>query len=171
MRRGIWKLVSQYFPFAVQIVDWYHACEYLTPIADAVFHQQTEWQKWLQKVKDWLWNGRAKKVIQACQQYFHHNLAADPAQRAVTYFTNNQHHMNYTSFRKKGYWIGSGTIENACKQIATARLKIAGARWTLSGAVATAKARAAWLSDADCFSTLSGSLFPCDSTNLLCTHK
>ena len=25
----IWKLVEQYFPQAVQIVDWFHACEYL----------------------------------------------------------------------------------------------------------------------------------------------
>ncbi len=151
----IWKLVSHYFPDAVQIVDWYHACEYLTPIAGAVFSKEDECQKWLQKVKDWLWYGHIKKVIRACQQYLHHPLAADPVQRAVTYFTNNQHRMDYAAFRKKGYWIGSGTVESACKQIATARLKIAGARWALSGAVATAKARAAWLSDGDCFNTLS----------------
>ena len=62
--------------------------------------------------------------------------------------------MNYAEYRKKGYAIGSGTVESACKQIATARLKIAGARWIIDGAVATAKARAAWLTDADCFNTL-----------------
>jgi hypothetical protein len=59
--------------------------------------------------------------------------------------------MDYPTYRKKGYWIGSGTIESACKQIASARLKIAGARWTLQGAISTAKARAAWLSDDDSF--------------------
>jgi hypothetical protein len=138
----IWRLVSHYFPDAIQIVDWYHACEYLTPIADAVFSQDPERQKWLQKVKDWLWHGRTQKVIQACQRYRHHGLAADVAQRAVTYYTNNQHRMDYAEYRKKGYWIGSGTVESACKQIATARLKIAGARWTIAGAIATAKARA-----------------------------
>jgi hypothetical protein len=151
----IWKLVSHYFPDAVQIVDWYHACEYLTPIADAVFVQDSERQKWLQKVKDWLWYGQTQKVIRACQRYIHHCLAAEPAQRAVTYYTNNQHRMDYAEYRKKGYWIGSGTVESACKQIATARLKIAGARWTISGAIATAKARAAWLSNGDCFNVLS----------------
>ncbi|MGB7873187.1 MAG: hypothetical protein WBL25_02300 [Anaerolineales bacterium] len=31
----IWKLVEKYFPDAVQIVDWYHACGYLTEIASA----------------------------------------------------------------------------------------------------------------------------------------
>jgi hypothetical protein len=151
----IWRLVSHYFPDAIQIVDWYHACEYLTPIADAVFSQDAERQKWLQKVKDWLWHGRTQKVIQACRRYFDHGLAADAARRAVTYYTNNQHRMDYAEYRTKGYSIGSGTVESACKQIATARLKIAGARWTLSGAVATAKARAAWLSTGDCFNHLS----------------
>ena len=51
----------------------------------------------------------------------------------------------------EGLFSGFGQLEDmpiiircACKQIAiaTARLKIAGARWTLSGAIATAKARA-----------------------------
>ena len=54
--------------------------------------------------------------------------------------------MDYARFRHQGYLIGSGTIESACKQIAAARLKCSGARWTLAGVIATAKARAAWLS-------------------------
>jgi len=156
----IWKLVSHYFPDAIQIVDWYHACAYLTPIAEAVFSQNDQQQTWLHKVKGWLWKGKTRKVIRACQRYLHHPSAAQAAQRALTYYTNNQHRMNYGSYRKKGYWIGSGTVESACKQIATARLKIAGARWTLSGAVATAKARAAWLSHGNGFDTLSSLPLP-----------
>jgi hypothetical protein len=93
----IWKLVSHYFPYAVQIVDWYHACEYLTPIADAVFSQDTERKEWLSKVKDWLWHGQVHKVIQARHHYVHHPIAALAAQQAVTYFTNNQHRMTYTN--------------------------------------------------------------------------
>ena len=149
----IWKIVERYYPHAIQIIDWYHACEYFTPIAEAVFSQEAERKNWLQTIKDWLWAGQTDKVIQACQVYTQHALAADAAQRAMTYFTNNAHRMKYAEYRAKGYWIGSGTVESACKQIATARLKIAGARWTLSGANATAKARAAWLSDGDRFSS------------------
>lgn len=150
----IWKLIDHYFPDAVQIVDWYHAREYLTPIAEAAFSSETERQQWLQQVEDWLWQGNIAQVIQACERCTGHSLAAEAAQRAVTYYTNNQQRMNYTEYRKQGYWIGSGTVESGCKQIATTRLKIAGARWTDSGAIATAKARAAWLSDGDCFNTL-----------------
>ena len=64
----------------------------------------------------------------------------------MTYFTNNQPRMDYARFRQQGYFIGSGTVESAGKQIATLRLKRAGARWTETGAIQTAKARAAWLS-------------------------
>lgn len=54
--------------------------------------------------------------------------------------------MQYALFRLHGYFIGSGTVESAGKQISALRLKRAGARWSEQGAVQTAKARAAWLS-------------------------
>jgi len=151
----IWNLVSHYFPDAVQIVDWYHACQYLTPIAEAVFLEEAERNLWLKNTKALLWQGEIDDVLQACQHYLEHNLAGEAVRRAVTYYTNNQDRMHYAEYRKHGYWIGSGTVESACKQIATARLKISGAQWTLSGGVATAKARAAWLSDEGRFSSFS----------------
>jgi hypothetical protein len=152
----IWKLVERYFPDAIQIVDWYHACEYLSPIAEAVFGEdQTARNQWLEKTKTLLWKGKTKQVIRACRKYLAHPAASQVAHKAVTYYTHNLDRMQYAAFREQGYWIGSGTVESACKQIATARLKISGARWSLKGAVATAKARAAWLSDGDLFNTLS----------------
>jgi hypothetical protein len=54
--------------------------------------------------------------------------------------------MDYAYFRAQGYFIGSGTVESACKQIVALRLKRAGARWAKACASAVAKARAAWLS-------------------------
>jgi hypothetical protein len=58
----------------------------------------------------------------------------------VTYFSNNRERMRYDRSRAAGYIIGSGTIESGCKQIVSQPLK-------LPGAVRTAKARAAWLSE------------------------
>ena len=150
----IWNLVSHYFPDAVQIVDWYHACEYLTPVASGVSSDEVKQKDWLQKTKDWLWQGKITKVIQECQKYLT-SLAATAAHAAISYFSNNQHRMKYAEYREKGYAIGSGTVESACKQIATARLKISGARWTLDGVIATAKARAAWLTNPSVFNAIS----------------
>jgi hypothetical protein len=143
----IWNLVERNFPRAVQIVDWYHAVEYLTPIAEAAYGANTPKGKdWLEGVRTDLWEGQVNQVIHACQAFTKHVQAGEAARKAVSYYTNNIRRMEYARFRAAGYQIGSGTIESGCKQIATQRLKRSGARWTLEGARMTAKARAAWLS-------------------------
>ena len=143
----IWRLVEKYFPCAVQIVDWYHASQYLTPIAEAAFGANTfAAQEWLTQTRTDLWEGCLQDVIQACRTFLRHPQAQASAEKAITYYTHNEKRMDYARFRQQGYLIGSGTIESACKQIASVRLKRSGARWTLAGVIATAKARAAWLS-------------------------
>lgn len=141
----IWKLVERHFPHAIQIVDWYHASEYLPPVAEAAFGLGTDqYQAWLENARTLLWEGQIAQLIYACQQLS--SQAPTAVHKAVTYFTNNQKRMEYARFRQQGYFIGSGTVESGGKQISGLRLKRAGARWTERGALLTAKARAAWLS-------------------------
>lgn len=142
----IWKLVEQYFPAAIQIVDWYHACGYLTEIANAAYADKNSAQDWIEKMKTLLWNGEIDTVLAACQEYAALPQASEFATRAITYYANNRQRMNYPAYRQKGYFCGSGTVESACKQIVTARLKKSGARWLPENATLTAKARAAYLS-------------------------
>lgn len=139
----IWEVVAQYYPQAVQIVDWYHAEDRLKRLADAVFPSPSQRQAWLAQITESLWQGQVEDVLLACQP-----LASkhDEARQALTYFSNHRHRMRYDLFRAQGYLIGSGTIESGCKQIVTQRLKRSGAQWIVQGAVLTAKARAAWLS-------------------------
>ena len=145
----IWNLAEKYFPNAVQIVDWYHASEYLSPIAEAAFGANTpQAHEWLTQARSELWDGRIQDVIQSCRSLLSHAPARPWIEKAVTYYDHNEKRMDYARFRRLGYLIGSGTIESACKQIAAVRLKRSGARWTLPGVIATAKARAAWLSHA-----------------------
>ena len=139
--------MEKYFPQAIQIVDWYHASQYLTPIAETSFGTDTaQAQQWLIQTRTDLWEGRIQDVIQACRPFLRWSASRPFVEKAITYYTNNEKRMDYARFRQQGYLIGSGTIESACKQIAAARLKCSGARWTLAGVIATAKARAAWLS-------------------------
>jgi len=145
----IWRLVEQYFPDAVQIVDWFHACEYLVDVARTAFSEAKKRQDWLTTTRTALWKGQLDTVIAACQALAQPNRTADddPAQQAVTYFSNNRHRMDYPTYRKNGYQIGSGTIESAAKQIVAQRMKVTGAIWNLESARFVAKARAAFLSD------------------------
>lgn len=145
--KWIWELVALNFPQAVQIVDWYHAVEYLTPIAEALYADEQEAEAWRQRMTTKLWHSDLDEVIATCQALAEHDRAGEAARKAATYYQNNKQRMDYARFRREGYFIGSGTVESGCKQIATMRLKRSGARWTEEGAVTTAKARAAWLSD------------------------
>lgn len=146
--RWIWDLVDLYYPDAIQIVDWFHACEYLTPVAKLISRNNQEQKRWLEKVKNDLWQGRLDAVIAACQALAQVDLDVedDPAQQAVRYYQNNRQRMDYPTYRANGYQIGSGTIESGVKQIATQRMKVSGARWNLQSARLVAKARAAYLS-------------------------
>lgn len=155
----IWRIVEQHYPQAVQIVDWYHACAYIAPIAQAAYSDPQQQTEWIAKVKSALWDGQLDAVIAACLQHVNCQRDDDPAQQAVTYYQNNRHRMDYARYRQLGYQIGSGSMESGCKQLGLARLKIAGARWSSDGATLVAKARAAYLSgDWDKLNALSGCL-------------
>ena len=52
--------------------------------------------------------------------------------------------MDYAAYRARGLHIGSGSVESACKQLVTARLKQAGMIGSADGAAAVATVRA-WL--------------------------
>jgi hypothetical protein len=139
----IWKLVSHYYPGAIQIVDWYHAEERLERIAEEAFSDLAERQPWLENIAEALWNGNVEFVLEACQSI---SKKSSLAKQALTYFGNHSERMRYAHFRTAGYLIGSGVIESGCKQIVARRLKLPGAQWNLEGAILTAKARCAWLS-------------------------
>ncbi len=145
----IWRLVERYFPDAIQIVDWFHACEYLVDVARVAFAEAEKRQDWLTTQRTALWNGELVTVIDACQAQVQpkRDPNDDPAQKAVTYFTNNRSRMDYPTYRNNGYQIGLGTIESAAKQIVSQRMKVTGAIWNLERARLVAKARAAFLSD------------------------
>ena len=143
----IWKIIEHYFPDAVQIVDWYHACQRLYSVADTLAGYTEQGRlSWIEHVKTLLWEGDAFAVIQILRNLLNNHPDCETLQGALTYYENNQSRMDYAYFREQNFFIGSGPVESACKQIVSARLKRAGARWAKSGASAVAKARAAWLS-------------------------
>jgi hypothetical protein len=142
----IWRIVQRHYPQAIQIVDWYHACHYLAPVAEVAFSDPQLRADWLEHTRTALWEGRLDDVLAACQPWVNPHRPDDPAQKAITFYTNNHHRMDYAVYRARGYMIGSGSMESGCKQIGLERLKIAGARWTPDGARKVAKARAAYLS-------------------------
>ena len=93
---------------------------------------------WVEARKEELWEGEVEAVLTA--------LKAGEATSEIHYFETNRHRMRYAEFRARGYPIGSGTVESACKRVIGAQLKQAGMRWTRAGAQAVLSLRAQLLS-------------------------
>ncbi|MBI3245051.1 MAG: hypothetical protein HYZ50_00920 [Deltaproteobacteria bacterium] len=64
--------------------------------------------------------------------HLQHFLDLRPALAPIMhYFQQNAGRMRYGTYRHRGYFIGSGAIESAGKQLAAARVKGPGMRWNV----------------------------------------
>ncbi len=64
----------------------------------------------------------------------HHGPRRKMALCEMGYFKKNADRMMYKSFRKEGYFIGSGVIEAGCKSVVGKRTKQSGMFWKVTGA-------------------------------------
>lgn len=143
----IWNLVSEHFPDAVEVVDWYHATEHLWQIANSWHGVGTKKAKnWVKANKERLMEDGVSRVIASIRQWKPTTEDQQEVKREnLHYFSTNANRMQYASFRESGYYIGSGSVESACKQYGHGRLKQAGMRWKTPGIEAVAHLRSALL--------------------------
>lgn len=141
----IWQIAATQFGNAVQIVDFFHACQHLAEVADARFGPETsaskEWQKARQED---LKNNRLPTVLSEIKAWRPSNAHKQTMRRsAYTYFANNERRMRYKTFLERGYHIGSGVVEASCKHVIAQRMDQAGMHWRSETADAIAALRAA----------------------------
>lgn len=134
----IWKLVSEQFPGAVQIVDLYHAQQHVWEVAHAVFGQGSQQAtSWAQHACTLLVHGQVEELVRAIAALPkippEPNESRSIPEKAVDYFSTNAERMRYPAFRAQGMHVGSGIVEAACKSVVTTRLKRTGMRWTPEG--------------------------------------
>ncbi len=138
----IWNLASEHFPGATQILDWYHASAYVWEAATAIWAVDGPLRRaWAKQQLDDLWEGKVPQVLKELES---HQAVGAGVTAAITYYTTHQGRMDYAAYRARGLQIGSGSVESACKQVVSARLKQAGMIWDAPGAAAVATVRA-WL--------------------------
>jgi hypothetical protein len=144
----LWKLAEDYFPSAVQILDWYHLAEHVHKAAATLFGEGSAGAAaWAEGRKDDLWGGRVEEALRAVERELTRVRAA--AKRAAlhelrTYLENNRGRMDYPRYRELGLPVGSGQVEAQCKTLVGARCKLAGMRnWSYAGAEAILRLRAA----------------------------
>lgn len=124
------------FKDAIQIVDFYHAMEHagkaLVVLLGSKEHpdyarRRGHWAKRLLK------NG-VQNLIAAARQECLGTPKAATVENELNYFVHNVDRMQYGTFSRLGYFIGSGVIEAGCKTVIGARCKQSGMFWGKPGA-------------------------------------
>jgi hypothetical protein len=137
-----------------EILDFYHATEYLAGAAPAMGATEGACKTWLDEACHDLKHKShaAKNLLGALQTVMDSpKMKADTRKNihaACTYFANHLHQMDYKRYAAVGYPIGSGVTEAACKTLVKQRLCCSGMRWTPAGAQNILSLRA--LAKTDC---------------------
>jgi hypothetical protein len=144
----IWELVRVNFPGAILILDFYHALEHVHGLVDALWGKQTPEGKRATKLwKGWLLKDKGGQVVSQAKGQLASALDTEKAQKEIGYLENNLDRMTYGTFRKAGYFIGSGVVEAGCKTVIGKRMKCSGMFWSEEGGQGILDLRCAFLSN------------------------
>ena len=134
--KWIWNLARVNFPQARQILDFYHACEHLSKLAGVLCaDDQHKSEKLTGKWIEMLENDKVGSVIEQARALLpRHGPRRKAAITEIGYFETNARRMMYASFKKEGYFIGSGVVEAGCKALVGKRTKQSGMFWRVTGA-------------------------------------
>ena len=100
----IWSMASEQFPDSIEILDFFHLCEYVWAVAKAAYPKQEQQQKdWVKIQQQLLKISQWKTVIQNSQIL---KRKKPDLIKAITdlerYLTNNQSRIDYQSYLRAG---------------------------------------------------------------------
>ncbi len=144
------SLHKQHFGRATFIIDWYHASEHIWSCGEILFGEGTEATKiWANKCLDLLWDGWTRKLLKLLEKARKRlrGKRREAMDSLHHYIMVNEEQMRYDLFRAKGYDIGSGSVEGACKYVVGKRLKQSGMIWSRDGSSSVLALRIIWLNN------------------------
>jgi hypothetical protein len=146
--RALWEKQWEYFPWAIGILDLFHVMERLWLAAHCLHREgSAEAEGFVSHRLRALLEGKVTTVIAGLRSL----ARAQPRGKRRTlnqvanYFDNNQEHMHYHEYLAKGYPIGSGVAEGACRHLVKDRMEQTGMHWKIPGAQAMLDLRAIYL--------------------------
>lgn len=131
------------------ILDFFHAAEYVSKLGKSLHSADDATAKpWRETTCERLKTAGGSAVLADLKALA---LPGQPGARSVRdevvrYFENQVHRMDYPQYLAKGWQIGSGPVESACKTVIGERMKGGGMRWGLDGADAMSHLRALFCS-------------------------
>lgn len=135
-----------------RIVDYFHAAERLTTMAEQLFGSESKaGSAWARRMRKLLLkpNGPSRVLHSAAAMLARRTLSKkrqSDFRTAYEYIRTRTHKMQYHKYRQDHLPIGSGVTEAACKTVFTQRLKLSGMRWKIEGGQAILDLRVILLS-------------------------
>lgn len=120
------------------IVDYYHACQYIATLAEAIFGPGRA---------AFAWSAKQRKILKEQSSGIFRVLRSAGAlqtirglvgseedyRKAYRYLRDRASKMDYRDYRQRRLPIGSGVTEAACKIVFTQRFKLSGMKWKIEG--------------------------------------
>jgi len=123
-----------------RVIDFYHASEHLSHMAEAIHGKSSaEASEWYKKYRDTLKTHKqgVSKLIRSSEYYLasqsYSKTREKEIQKHLGYFKKHKKYMEYAGYAEKGWPIGSGVIEAACKSVVKQRMCRSGQRWSITG--------------------------------------
>ena len=143
----IWNMCEELFPDAVQILDYYHLSENVHSFAKYQYpDNEIKMKGWAKDILDKIDKGLVEEVLASLPDLKDVKLPAQVPNLRV-YIENNRGRIDYSRYKLRGYYIGSGAIESGNKLVIQQRMKQSGMRWSPSGGQYIAALRAKYASN------------------------
>lgn len=148
---GLEPFVQRSFPrVETVILDFWHVSDHLGDLARTL-HPHDEDQAKDQK-GEWctvLKHEGGKAIITKLESMTipQRGVLRTKHDEVLGYLRNNAERMDYPGYQAKGWLIGSGAVESACKTVVAQRLKLAGMRWREPGTDSVCHLRALYKSE------------------------
>ena len=130
----IWNVAQDRWAGANPLLDFYHASQHLWALSEALHGRDEAARKaWVEPRLHRLRHGKEKAVLREIAALpRRRGQAQEVVRREQNYFATQSVRMNYETVAKKGWPIGSGAVESACRT-RQCRRKRPGQFWTRLG--------------------------------------
>ncbi len=131
----IWNLKQDRWASALELLDFFHGAQHLWTLGESLCGQEQQplLSQWVEPRLHHLRHGDEKKVLAGIQRLKkRRGVAGEVIERERNYFAFHAGRMNYQAIARRGWPIGSGAVESACRQ-KQCRFKRSGQFWTPRG--------------------------------------
>jgi hypothetical protein len=133
---AVWirQMIEERYPRSTSILDIYHLIEHLGKYVVTNYKKEFRKNK-LQQWKESLIKQGGEALIEVIKQSRTKTKQANADKKnLIKYLEGNAKRIDYPSYIKENYYIGSGAIESAHRHVIQTRMKKAGQLWSQKGA-------------------------------------